>query len=589
MKRNILLVSIPLLLLSSCQGGGNGAEEPKFTFKNVPYFQAHSSLIGEDKCIDLSKQEASTFPLAFLPGQPYMPYVKVSDYVKAFNSKASFIEGEQDDGKTYLINFARKENKFSFCFDSMNKQMIISGDYESLLQEGVYTDYSSNAIEAKVTNGSIGNLNAPYALSYGQTELSALSYGKETYAPLALLDSVFFKMLSIGTFFAYDRLYQYSDPSTFNKLKFIDKKGDTPYTIPEGMARLIEEEEMPMYLRRYNRDIITFVLDNYYGLKYALDIKSVADYLKSTTYYDDLISENPTVRANAIFNLFQRFNDGHSAVVPVTTAWGESSSKDIPQSIIDTRETIENALGASRAAVYKELGLKETDVRYSKDGTAAVFTLRKFENYENYFDQKTGKPTVSIEEAMKEDTYLQSKAHFEEIDKKGGVKTIIIDMSINDGGSSATMGSLLTLLSKDNKSMIYLQDIHTNAVNTVETRLDTNRDGKIDSQDVTYGKYDIYLLVSPAAFSCGTAYPFFADKQEFAKVIGQKPGGGECVLGQALFPSGQACYHSSTMRVCYPEKDGYDYDEGGVTLYETFDYNEFYDLEKMLTKLKEGE
>lgn len=235
------------------------------------------------------------------------------------------------------------------------------------------------------------------------------------------------------------------------------------------MTEILKGDPVPMYLRRYNRDIITFLFDNYYGLKYSLGIRSVAAYFKSTTYYEDLLSENPKVRTTALQHFLERFNDGHTALLSPAVAWGEGIVDHIPQSLIETRETIEESLNASRNATYKALGLETDKVRYSKDGSTAAFVLQKFAACDDYFDETTGKPTKTIDEAAEEDTYLQSKAHFEEIDAKGGVKNVIIDMSTNEGGDANTMGNLLTLLSKNNKSTMYMQNIQTSAVTVSHT------------------------------------------------------------------------------------------------------------------------
>ena len=586
MKRNALLViCLPLLLLSACQG----SQETAATIKNYRVYTANAALAGEDGNIDLSAQEKVEFPLAFLPDQPYLPYVKASDYVKFFGSVEDYITGEEDTGKTYAITFARGGKTFAFSFDSGEKSIALAGDYQSIINGKEEKDLSSNAIEGHTSNKAIGNPDAPFALSYKETEFSTFSYQGALYAPLPLLDAVFFKVTNVGTFFAYDRVYIYAEPAGLGKLKFVDKAGEKPYTLAESMAAVVKDTTMPAYLRKANRDAVTFIFDNFYGLKYAKGIKSMAAYFKSTDYYDQMVSDDKEARSNALKLFLESLNDGHTALAAHATAWGERASQSIPQSIIETRSTIESSLKASRTAVYDALDLSTDEVRYSKDGSTAVFTLGKFAAYDGYFDKETGKPTATIEEATKQDTYLQSKAHFEEIDKKGGVKNVIVDMSTNDGGDAGTMGNLLTLLSKDNKSSIFFNDILTGTINEIITRLDINRDGKVDENDKTFGKYKIYLLVSPAAFSCGTAYPFLASAQGLAKIIGQTPAGGECVLGQAMLPTGQAFYHSSILRICYPKGSGYIYDEAGPEIDIEFDYNEFYDLENMVKKINEDQ
>lgn len=608
MKKRIplLLVVVPMLLLASCQGtidlrsssSDSGAPttsgssftpvDPQVAVRSFPFYIASAAVQNADGNIDLSKQQDGKCDLVFLSGQDYVPYFGVSSFVKMFGDVASYITKETDDGKTYSITFARDGKIFSFTLDSATKTMTIVGGYSDILEPSSQPeDNSSNLIEGRQTFRNIGDSKASYTLNYQDTELSTFSYRGSMYAPLSLLDTVFFKQTMRGHFFAYDRLYQYDNPLLLSKLKFVDKVGDEPYTLHDKMASVIADTAMPMYLRRYNRDIITFLFENYYGLKYSLGIQSMAKYFQSTSYYADLLSDSPKTRGDALSYFITRLQDGHTNLLSPAVSWGEEYTVSVPQSLQATREGIEDALKAAREAAYKEAGLKTNQVRYSQDGETAVFPLTKFACYEDYLDPTTKQPKVSIEQAMASDTYLQSKAYFEEIEKKGGVKSVIIDMSINDGGNSGTMANLLALISRDNKSMVYFHHMPSNNVTTIETHLDMNRDGKVDEKDVTYGnKFNIYLLVSPCAFSCGTAYPFYAWTQGMATIIGQKPGGGECALDLGVLPNGQIITHSGNLRIASPVQGGYIYDEAGPDISIELKYTDFYNLELIQTLIK---
>lgn len=591
MKRKLLMpFALSLLLVAGC---ANQENEPALEYKDIPIYVCSASGADEQGVIDLTKQEKQTVRLAFLPSEPFLPYIRLSDGFRIFLSNMDkYLQKETSTADAYSITLANGENRYSFSFNRKDKEIAISGDIASLSSE-FSGDVSSNALDAKFDEAVIqGDAKKPYALSYKNTGFQTHAKDNSLFVPLSLASSILKRQIGYGLFFDYQSVFAFSDSLFVPKARFNDGTG-TPLTLAQRMAKTIEKnqlKEMPLSLRQNNRDALTFILENYYGLRYSLGIKSMYDYLASTSYYENLMADDPLTRANALQQLLHRFQDGHTVLVSSAQAWSEKASQDIPQSLREERFGIEEALKNAKEKVYKEEGIKTTDVRYSKDGKTAVVPLLKFEAHESALDPKTRKPTATEAEILAADTYFQTKKALTEVKNKGGVERVIIDMSINNGGDSNTMAKLLALISKDNKGTLYFHDMLTEAVKSVNARLDMNQDGVVDEKDKTFGKdFTFYLLTSPCAFSCGTAYPFLASHSGFAKIIGVNPGGGECALGTDTLPNGQSFAHSSMLRICYPTKDGLLYDEAGVNIDTEFRYDQFYDLENMVKELSEDE
>ena len=347
------------------------------------------------------------------------------------------------------------------------------------------------------------------------------------------------------------------------------------------------DDVMPLYLRLFNKKYLYFIFDNFYGLNEQKGITKMSTFFESLDYSKMLLSDNAEERADALSLMLQTLDDNHTGLLDTSVAWNEDSYKTLPQTMINDRKILKKILSEERAKVYKSLGLDLNGIRYSNDGKTAIITLDAFECDNNIYDEN--KKLKSDEELAKNDHYYKLLTNLREIENKGGVSNVIIDMSVNSGGNSGVMTKIMNLLSKTNKASITLHDSNTNVNQTMTTQIDSNNDGKYDDNDVYGNKFKFFLLTSPVAFSCGTAMPFFVSHQEIGYIIGQTQGGGECALSQLALPNGQILCHSSTFHVFTFENGKIIGDEAGVTTDLSFSYFDFYDIEKLANKINEYE
>ena len=592
MKNHVLFALLPALLLGAC--GGNPAPTDTVETKTVNAYAVNGDALSEQGVFDLTKAQAYPMQLKFLNGGKYVPYIDFGGYLKSFDSTSERCVEEKVTAEAFSIAFENGESTFRCTIDAVQKEIRIGGDYRRAVEgeEGEPFDTSSNRLEGVFSESVIsGDAQTMVTYSYAKTSFKTFEDGGAFYLPLGLANILVVPLARVQLFYDYENVYYLSGPTVLANLRIITKAGAEPVSITQKMSDSITDKVMPMDTREYHRDCYVFLFENYYGLRYSRNIKSMADYLMNTKYYADMVSENPAFRGEAYARFTLSLQDGHTVLTKNAVAWGETAASEEPQSIIETREMIEEYLSSAKKAAYEAEGLKPTDIRYSKDGKTAVIPLKSFASYEDAFDPKTKKQIVTDKEILAKDTYFQTRQYLETIKAKGGVERVIIDMAINEGGEAATMGKLLTLISKDNKSDMLMHDMGTGAVIKTQTRLDLNHDGKVDEKDETFGKFfKFYLLLSPGAFSCGTAYPFLASNQSIASVIGKKPGGGECALGQMILPSGALLAYSSLTRICWKDEKGtMTYDEGGVEPDEDFSLGEFYNLEKMAQTLVKSE
>ena len=348
--------------------------------------------------------------------------------------------------------------------------------------------------------------------------------------------------------------------------------------------------EQPHTLTVFNKNLFYFLMDSFYGLGKQKGITSMSDYLDTFDYSDDFTSDDAIARNYAYCRAVDMFNDLHSAFVP-TTLFGTMSNKDYhyDQTFFKDRFELRGYLLGLRKTRLKEYNeahgtsLKNTDMRYSEDGKYGYFSFDSFDTYNSFDDEEIP------EETLLYDTFYLFVRNLTEAKAKG-VKRIIIDDTCNLGGYVGIMGKLLALLSKDNKSEMFLRIDGNDAVLKTFTRVDSNHDGKFDASDCFGNDFEFYIITSNFSFSCGNAFPFYADHFGFAKVIGARSGGGECCVFEYAFPNGQSLRYSSPCHVGYwdEEKGVYVGDESGArpVIEAKSGFNEFYDVDSVAASIE---
>ena len=373
-------------------------------------------------------------------------------------------------------------------------------------------------------------------------------------------------------------LYKYGPTEQLEETKFItdvetEEALDAVFCIQDSYAKQYKNDEtgtidQPKALSVFNKKLFYFLMDKFYGMAKQKGFVSMSNYYNNYKFAEDFDSTDGTKRVVAYFKSVQMLNDLHSgygASVFFTESLKEAQSYQYQQTFIRERTDLRTYLTAERNASiadYNELydtHVKKTDMRYSGDGLYGYFTFDSFDTY-HYFEEDP-----IPEQVLLEDTFFLFIKNLNEAKEKG-VKRIIIDDSTNGGGSVAVMGKLLALLSKDNKSEMFLLSDDNGAILKTTTRVDSNRDGVYDEKDCYGNDFEFFILTSNYSYSCGNAFPFYAKQYGLATLMGARSGGGECCVFEYNFPSGQNIRYSSPYHLgCYDEKaNTYLYDEYGA-------------------------
>ncbi len=224
------------------------------------------------------------------------------------------------------------------------------------------------------------------------------------------------------------------------------------------------------------------------------------------------------------------------------------------------------------------------DNSYKVTGNTGIIS---FDNFVN-IDPKEFNPYEDTWDSSyyTSDTSLLFYDAFKAFSKNNNVKNIVIDISLNTGGSSGTFAQLVQYMVED--PHIITRNLFSDLVEDKVINADTNFDSEFNENDCYKDKYNFYVLTSPVSFSCGSLFPAYCKQTKCAKIIGQKTGGGSCVVYQTALPNGVIFQMSGMQELCYDPNGGTDWidDDAGVEV--DYDYGvnnpaDYYNYTKLNT------
>ena len=550
MKRKLALLSIlPVLLLSSCDFldifNSNSDE------KTVGVYVL--DLIAYDDNPQLSKANVGSLNLRFRNGEKYVPYLTVKQYASIYDK--FFEEGVTSEVSTsgFITQWTIKKNDdvyFVAAISPLEKTVIRAGDISNVLRtgEGGITpplDVLSYGVESSQTYEQLGENNYS-TFTYKDCDFDYLRNDGDIYFPLGLLDLSFSESSGLYVTYNYKNLYASTAPDDFGDLAFRD--GLTYTSVDDQMAKAVGYSTMPDYLIKYNASAFLYVMQNFYGLRQYHGIENMKQFYKQKGLYDKFYSGVASTRGYAFSEAVNLFDDNHTGVVRVNSAWGENVRAPYAKGIV-ARNKLEERLTTLRKEKYQgtsNVEPAEGDIRYSDDGKTAMFYFDSFKygTYDQVFDN-SGRVKA---DAYKYDTFFLFRDTLKEISNHGSVENVIIDVSLNGGGTLGVLIKLLPLLSKNNKSSISFYDDSEEMAFTYRSTSDINGDGLYNQNDAYGNRFNFYILTSDCSFSCGNAFPCYAQAIG-VKIIGENSGGGECAVAIHYLPNSQYVYHSSNLHL----------------------------------------
>lgn len=560
-KRFLSILVLPTLALSACS---------LFAEQTYDTYGQELMVYDIDKLDDtkvLPSEGAFKINARFIEGQKYIPYVTLKQYASLYLSHiASDVSYEIKDNVWTI--YKGKSACFIAEINNYYKEIYYAGSIQNAYKEDddprdlKALNYGLNYTP---TINSIGNV--PYStISYGDYGIPRFKYENEFYYPLSFFDTAFIDASSIYFTYNYKHIISTRDVENYSTVTYIDS--DKEYTFDSQMEEMSKEDTViPTYLAKWNANLFLFMMDNFYGLKHMKKISSFSSYYrKNHGIYNALFSSDNETRGFAYSDALSVLDDNHTLLISANKSWGEDIAGKYRRygEGCHNRSSLRTQLNSYRNIEYG-MHHPQQDILYSKDEKTAMFSFDSFSfgtSEEVFNEDGTIKST-----AGEHDTYFLLLDVLKEIKAKGSVENVILDVSINGGGVLGIMLKLLALISKDNSSMITMYvDTNGQAV-SYTPKVDTNGDGNYDLDDVYGDDFNFYILTSDCSFSCGNAFPCAAQLHGDAKIIGQKSGGGECVVAVHYMPNSEYVYHSSNthLGIWDSEKSTFKGFEGGAT------------------------
>ena len=257
----------------------------------------------------------------------------------------------------------------------------------------------------------------------------------------------------------------------------------------------------------------------------------------------------------------------------------------------EERSKLEKKLGDLRTQAYGDVLYKANSAK-----TTGVIIINSFMEMDEaawnkyYASQKTDADWQELMKSYKKDVFIGFLYGLAQA-KADGVKNLVLDITLNGGGSCDIVGADVALLRKNRTVQFWSQDALEGNNKIATYFVDINFDGVFDEKDDTNPKFDcsgmrIGVLSSKVAFSCAHQFPTLMKDYGFP-IMGERTDGGTCCIQVMQTADGQN-FVISTYRDRSTDKNFANTDTG-ITPTEgyAFGYDHFYDLD-FLTTLIQG-
>ena len=392
---------------------------------------------------------------------------------------------------------------------------------------------------------------------------------------------------------------------------------------PEFAAKPYQRETVTADMAKFRYQELCFVFDNLYGYpgRTILEQNGMAEKGFDATL--DVVQNGKVVKkllqsTNNMDFAWGRMatqyliNDGGHTSFSATTGVPENIETVYENRLFDAATNYPEAYGMYRewANATKARNNTKTqlsnmrkqaygDVLYqvNSDKTTAAIILNSFMDMDEaawqkyYASAKTDTDWEVLMNSYKKDAFIGFLYGLGQA-KADGVKNLVIDITINKGGSCDPVGACVAMLRKNRTVQFWSQDALEGNNKIATYYVDSNFDGVFDEKDDTNPKFDcsgmrIGVLSSKVAFSCAHQFPTLMKDYGFP-IMGERTDGGTCCIQVMQTADGQN-FVISTYRDRSTDKNFANTDTG-ITPTEgyAFGYDHFYDLD-FLTTIIQGQ
>ena len=320
----------------------------------------------------------------------------------------------------------------------------------------------------------------------------------------------------------------------------------------------LTKDDITDELRLDNYNNLLFTLNNFYGLKDYLNISSFENYITNAGIKDLLLSKDPEEYSLGYEKLFYTLLDDPHSAYYYNSMYHDKDDKYVKSANCngERRTNIKNSIN-ELDALYAARGNYDS-VRFYDD--TAIITIE---------DMKTGTESQIfdsngnvLDTAKDYDSYYYMKDALNQIEAKGNINNIMIDISRSGGGNLAAMIRILGFITDKPLQITQYCDFGHMAL-TSYYYCDTNLDGDYTEND-SYSKYNFGLLTSSFTYSAANTLTSIVKLQGLCNIYGEATGGGMCAIMPIVMLDGSTMYISSYLKSAVKGTDGIYGIEGGL-------------------------
>ncbi len=402
----------------------------------------------------------------------------------------------------------------------------------------------------------------------GSYHAQMVSYEGNIYVPFSFLDTI--TCADIGYRFVWNGTDFYlCSPDHLYSNRTLTQYGESFYS--GSLSSGVRSQSFA----DYNYYSFLFEMRNFYGRYYALGISDLDAKFESLGLKSKLMSRLPSTADSAIADALAKvFADGgHTYFIDrgFGCKYSYTTDYDLQGKILEDSRYYKGAQVYNTLASYREqYGINGNGLYMS--GSTALIVFDEFA-----LNSKGSSPTKRNVTSDTTSTFGIIYNSLKTISLNSSIKNVVFDVSMNGGGLAMALGHALSFLTDDAISL-NMKNNHTGATFKEVIYVDNDFDGDTSDKDSYAGKYNFYIMTSPYSFSCGNAFPCIAKENGWAKVIGKKSGGGDCVVSDGVSPDGTTWSMSGNTALIHG--DGSSFDSGAEVDYD-LDYSSFYNLSSL--------
>lgn len=582
-KRQIIILSLlSSFLLSGCNlsifdivKGSTGHKEAKAD-------DLSSIQLGSLYSFKSSDLNNDFIPNSLLGGNNKLSYRKIGDIPYITVSDAASLS-LADDTKSVTVSVADDIYTYNvkgglltlntITVDSTNDTITIS-DYDKFLSlvSGVSEINGISSLAEEMNPYVSYDKNNPTEYIAGESvvfnlkdyALDVIAYDSEVYIPFAIASELFFEPM--GLTFAYngkDFYYVSSDGFTKTNSDSLSTYAKDFYSGP------LHQKGKSSDYAEFNYNVLCFNIDHFYGFR-DKGRCPIDTYLSQNERFlrSSLKSTNNAIYQNAINTLFYGvLGDGHTGVYDYSSIFGNGVNEVASSSFSDRYVTISRSGQELEALREAKLGRNPAGLSYYNK-TAII----RFDSFESTYKNFTSN---TIRNYVESDSFAMFYSAFKQIQSHGNIENVVIDLSLNGGGAVDALLGILGFLTNSVSANLY--NPLSKGKTTLYYAVDTNFDGKVNSSDLM-SSYRFFVLTSTYSFSCANLFPSLCKEGKLATIIGEKSGGGACVVHPSVTADGMPFQMSGLSRLSVKQSDGSFLDiDDGVSPDYAFSRKSFYD------------